>query len=1550
MALWTTTAANPLDPATPQNIVPVGGSWSALMNTSIDRMHHNLIADNGGAEVAGHTLFTCHIYDPGPTAPATRIFNEVRGYSGTGLPNGGTAADGALVQLFAIGKYNTVTLPGEVFSGTKYQGRAGFPTNAAAIVWFNLNGPGSPNRSVGWHRFDVERMPDGTTINFYVDGIMSRTVTNAVPASWDTVILGPGLGSTVGDAWIDGISVGRVDNTPPVINCPTNLIVVATSSSAGAIVNYPVTATDDQDTSPTITCTPPSGSFLPVGVTQVICTATDDAGNSSRCLFDVTVLPLRFEGFEHWSQGQAVLTPVSNRLVISNLGAGGSDGWRMDLRRVDSSLIQFVPYTNPNNTCTVANVEIELDGRAAQISSQILLGDSTATLRADFAALGSTESEVEVFDGNHRLLDTYRVHNNAVIDVGSLFPAGCDPKTTVYSYFQETNGVCWRLCKVGCVPCNVGTNCYAERIVCLRASAQSGPNIKLHAIEFRAQGANETSSLIVEDVKFMKFGNQHHDEGGLVDATDALLVTDIAPAVRLEIGGFIWFSSRPFDLGVNGINLELGPIDLMAGGIPGGGCITLGAQGMFNGVPAVQLGTAQLRKHATQKGPELSADFRSIGASMVSLEVLSRGQLIGDVTLPNGSLGDVTGSGKLIGVGDAQLSPGTFRFLWDAAMDLRAADGSVFKGDEFRMRAYDPQGQVQTVEMLVLTAENIPEITILDEAIELLGEQFFPSDKIPPPTATWQTLPGETLQYPTPNQGGLALRNLRLSFFDMSFDPPKAGEQATKRFRCILDGEISRGFTWDCIGLFGNSEWLLVGQPPDPAMGQSFSTEMLSLNVAGRGLMLRESPTRPSPGKTNIRPLSTGGDMISSFFDVFTEISLDGGQTWYQADVSGHMELAAYQSIRSTTPNLPPAGGEFDMQCPEVAFANGAVIRSVQLMNLQQGPSMQVPLNQLIQFPVNGAARFEFSRDGQTFQLLSGQVQGLGHAVHSFNYPESGDMSFFDTEMLGLQFTGGPLPVGPPIIVRKNPTALPGAGRSCLGRNELSEYLIASFFDVFTEISLDGGQTFSPAIRPARFTLTNPNGNCLRIQCPPDIRVCACTEQGTPVYYTATAQSSCNTIPTIQCNPPSGTTFPVGSHTVTCVAKDSVGNSASCTFKVEVGLDSGPPRINCPTNGIFVCACNQDGVVVNYPVTATDDCDTNVTIICNPPSGSTLPPGVHTVTCEAIDDCNKRDRCQFVVVVGRDTEPPRIHCPNDIFVPTCNPDGTRVDYVVTATDDCDTNVTITCTPASGSNFPPGTHTVTCTAVDDCGNVSRCEFKVEVCADREPPRLVCPPNIVTNCVCSPNGGPITYTVTATDDCDTNVMIICDPPPGTILPPGVHTVNCRAIDDCNHVSSCEFRVFVRPDTESPTIICPDDMVVRTCRDCAPVNYHVDARDDCDTNVTIVCTPPPGTCFPVGTNDVRCVARDDCGNVSECKFSIIVVREQGPRLTITRVANGVRICWPVSPVGWQLQCARSLNPPILWEPVNAPVQQIGNEFCVTLPIDDRHRFYRLFRPCDQ
>jgi HYR domain-containing protein len=79
-----------------------------------------------------------------------------------------------------------------------------------------------------------------------------------------------------------------IDNTPPSISCPGNIIVNAISGTCASPVNFTATATDNCSV-PTVTTDHLSGSSFPVGTTTVHATATDAAGNSSACSFTVTV-------------------------------------------------------------------------------------------------------------------------------------------------------------------------------------------------------------------------------------------------------------------------------------------------------------------------------------------------------------------------------------------------------------------------------------------------------------------------------------------------------------------------------------------------------------------------------------------------------------------------------------------------------------------------------------------------------------------------------------------------------------------------------------------------------------------------------------------------------------------------------------------------------------------------------------------------------------------------------------------------------------------------------------------------------------------------------------------------------------------------------------------------------------------------------------------------------------------------------------------------------------------------------------------------------------
>ncbi|MDX1953414.1 MAG: HYR domain-containing protein [Verrucomicrobiota bacterium] len=89
----------------------------------------------------------------------------------------------------------------------------------------------------------------------------------------------------------------------------------------------------------------------------------------------------------------------------------------------------------------------------------------------------------------------------------------------------------------------------------------------------------------------------------------------------------------------------------------------------------------------------------------------------------------------------------------------------------------------------------------------------------------------------------------------------------------------------------------------------------------------------------------------------------------------------------------------------------------------------------------------------------------------------------------------------------------------------------------------------------------------------------------------------------------------------------------------------------------------------------------------------------------------------------------------------------------------------------------------------------------------------------------------------------------------------------------------------DSTAPTITCPPNLVVETHTSVngvagAYVTYATPSvTDDTDLNPTIVCTPPPGSFFPLeaglgSTNHtVTCVATDAAGNSATCTFIITV-----------------------------------------------------------------------------
>jgi parallel beta-helix repeat protein len=399
---------------------------------------------------------------------------------------------------------------------------------------------------------------------------------------------------------------------------------------------------------------------------------------------------------------------------------------------------------------------------------------------------------------------------------------------------------------------------------------------------------------------------------------------------------------------------------------------------------------------------------------------------------------------------------------------------------------------------------------------------------------------------------------------------------------------------------------------------------------------------------------------------------------------------------------------------------------------------------------------------------------------------------------------------------------------------------------------------------PAKITVNTDPGQCSKAN----------------VIYAATATDKCDPNPAVICSPPSGSTFLLGSTTVLCTATDDGGNASTCTFTVKV-VDATPPLIFCSPSYRIATDPGQCSTKLNYATTAWDSCDPNPVVSCTPSPGSTFSLGPTTVNCTATDASGNHSSCSFMVTVY-DATPPVITCPAAQTIECASPTGTRVNYAATATDTCDRRPVVSCTPPSGSLLPSGPTTVNCTATDSSGNRSSCSFLVTV-VDTTAPSIKCPANITV----STDAGQctkanVTYTPTATDNCDPNPAVSCTPPSGSTFSLGTTTVNCTATDASGLSSSCSFKVKVL-DTTNPTINCPGDQTAEgTSPAGARVSYTVTATDICDPNPTVQCLPASESMFPLGNTAVACTATDASGNSSSCGFNVRVVDTTPPTIT--------------------------------------------------------------------
>ncbi len=379
--------------------------------------------------------------------------------------------------------------------------------------------------------------------------------------------------------------------------------------------------------------------------------------------------------------------------------------------------------------------------------------------------------------------------------------------------------------------------------------------------------------------------------------------------------------------------------------------------------------------------------------------------------------------------------------------------------------------------------------------------------------------------------------------------------------------------------------------------------------------------------------------------------------------------------------------------------------------------------------------------------------------------------------------------------------------------------------------------------------------------------------------------------------------------TVTFTATDAAGNMADCSFDVSI-IDVTPPIITtCAPDDVLLADGNCEATLPNYTglVVFSDNCDAVGDIkITQVPADGVVINSDTTVYIIIEDLSGNKDSCSFMVAFDDNTSP-TITCPTNISVGTESDICTAVvTWTTIVSDNCDPDPMMTCVPPSGTVFPVGDSTVTCTVEDLSGNTNMCQFLVTV-SDNQTPTLVCPSDtmfLVTIAIIDTVVNNISL-VSSADNCgiDTTYYHLtgattgegADDASGAAFAPGTTLVTYYVEDAAGNIDSCSFNVIILQniiiDLDCSLSITQNidagecAAVINTA---APGIDPIAGLDTIYYELTDATTGsgadsiPDTQVFNIGTTTATYTAISITNDTSTCSFTVTVVDNEAPSIT--------------------------------------------------------------------
>jgi hypothetical protein len=249
--------------------------------------------------------------------------------------------------------------------------------------------------------------------------------------------------------------------------------------------------------------------------------------------------------------------------------------------------------------------------------------------------------------------------------------------------------------------------------------------------------------------------------------------------------------------------------------------------------------------------------------------------------------------------------------------------------------------------------------------------------------------------------------------------------------------------------------------------------------------------------------------------------------------------------------------------------------------------------------------------NGQT-SALSGVVYNETPSAPSIKYPTS---ALTAQRSQSITVTGLAVPAST-VLLLDNGTLIGSVTADANGNYSIPATLSSGKNNLTTTASSGGIVGAPSSVDVVRVDFDPP----AFLSPPANVVAYAPTDSGTTVSWPAIgAYDAQEGQVASQCDPASGSSFPIGSTTVTCTAADSLGNSAQTTFIAKVVLQA-PPTLDLPPGKeIIVKSAIATGANVSFDVTAQSVEGAPLAASCTPASGSFFAAGTTRVTCSASD-------------------------------------------------------------------------------------------------------------------------------------------------------------------------------------------------------------------------------------------------------------------------------------------------------------------------------------------